>query len=226
MKLIVFDCDGTLADSQHAIFTAMTRAFEAHDLPPPDRASVLAVVGLSLEIAIAEVAGRSLTDGKIQPLAESYKLAFQHLRRDPNFHEPLFPGIRDLLARLAIRDDVLIGVATGKSMRGLRALLEREDLIKRFATLQTADNHASKPDPEMLVSAMNETGCEPDQTVMVGDTTFDMEMAKSAGVHALGVNWGYHPADILTHAGAIHMATTADEIETLSDALLKTKTAA
>lgn len=226
MKLVIFDCDGTLADSQHAIHAAMTRAFELHGLEPPPREAVLSVVGLSLDYAVMELLPAPRPPEDVHRMAQDYKLAFQDLRRDPAFTEPLFPGIRDLLDDLARRDDVLLGVATGKSNRGLKSLLEREGLARHFVTLQTADDHPSKPDPAMIEAAILETGAERGRTAMIGDTTFDVLMAREAGVHAIGVAWGYHPATQLEAAGAGRIATAASELATILDELFETDSAA
>src|SRR5690606_11825217 len=107
-----------------------------------------------------------------------------------------------LIETLAGRGDIVLGVATGKSRRGVAALFEREGLSDLFMTIQTADDHPSKPHPSMILKAMAETGCAPAETVMVRDTTFDIEMALSAGVGAVGVDWGYHPGEALIAAGA------------------------
>jgi phosphoglycolate phosphatase len=100
------------------------------------------------------------------------------------------------------REDLLLGMATGKSRRGVAAILERFGLVSHFVTVQTADTHPSKPDPSMLLKAMAETGVRPADTVMIGDTTFDIEMARAAGAGAIGVAWGYHPVVALEKAGA------------------------
>ncbi|MEO1282444.1 MAG: HAD-IA family hydrolase [Pseudomonadota bacterium] len=216
MKLVIFDCDGTLADSQHAIVTAMTQAFERHNREAPLRNDVLSVVGLSLHIAISDLLPDGTSDRDIDDLAQSYKNAFHDLRRDPTFHEPLYPGIKNLIEDLGAQDDVLLGVATGKSDRGLHTLLDREGVRDHFATLQTADHHPSKPDPAMIQAALNETGVDAKNAIMIGDTTFDVLMARAASVYALGVDWGYHPASDLIAAGAPRVATSADEIATIT----------
>lgn len=222
MNLVIFDCDGTLADSQHAIYAAMARAFEMHGLSAPGRDAVLSVVGLSLDLAVMELLPTPRPPEDVHRIAEDYKRAFHDLRRDPAFREPLFPGIRELLDDLARRDDVLLGVATGKSNRGLRSLLEREDLAGHFVTLQTADDHPSKPDPAMIQAAILETGVAPGRTTMVGDTTFDVVMARGAGVHAVGVSWGYHPAADLAAAGAPRIADEASELAAILEDLFQT----
>lgn len=209
MILVVFDCDGTLVDSQHAIGAAMTAAFLKGGRAVPPREAIRRVVGLSLETAVHRLVPDA-GDAEVRALAESYKSEFQKLRQRPDHDEPLFPGIRETLARLAGERDIVLGIATGKSMRGVAALLAREDLEGVFATVQTADTHPSKPHPAMLETAMREVGAERHRTVMIGDTTFDMEMAIRAGAQALGVAWGYHEIDELEAAGA-HAISHASE---------------
>jgi phosphoglycolate phosphatase len=202
LKLIVFDCDGTLVDSQHMIVSAMERAFAVHELVPLPREKILSVVGLSLSLAVSRLVP-NMDAARIDQLAEDYKSAFGDLRRDPDSHEPLYPGVREMLHQLAARDDVALGIATGKSRRGVAAILARENLGELFQTIQTADTHPSKPDPSMLITAMADAGSAPHDTIMIGDTTFDMDMARAAGVRAIGVSWGYHPSDALTAAHVI-----------------------
>lgn len=201
MRLVIFDCDGTIVDSQHAIVTAMEQAFGAAGMEAPARERVLDVVGLSL----IEAVGRLVPGAKrdlVASLADRYKLAFAELRARPEHHEPLFPGAREAIVSLAERDDVVLGIATGKSRRGVVALFDREGLHPYFATVQTADTHPSKPHPSMIEQAMAEAGVGREATVMVGDTTYDIEMARAAGVGAVAVSWGYHPAASLAGAGA------------------------
>ena len=105
---------------------------------------------------------------------------------------PPYAGIAEAVRTLAGRDDFVLGIATGKSRRGVARVLDREGWHGHFLTIQTADDHPSKPHPSMILRAMNETGAEPVSTLMVGDTSFDMEMARNANVGAVGVGWGYH----------------------------------
>ncbi len=201
MYLVVFDCDGTLVDSQNMIVAAMDRAFTSHGLPSPSRALVLSVVGLSLPQAFS-----ALVDGEetapVDSLSEAYKTAFREIRTDPAYHEPLYSGARETVERLHARDDVLLAIATGKARRGVDAVLSIHDLQGRFASIQTADDAPSKPHPGMIRQAMSETGVDEARTVVVGDTSYDMEMARAAGAHAVGVSWGYHPVAHLEAAGA------------------------
>lgn len=220
VKLVIFDCDGTLVDSQHAIVASMTDAFVAEGLTPPPREQVIGVVGLSLEIAVQRLVPEGSDLAHVDRLAEAYKAAFAARRRRPDHFEPLYDGVRETLERLAARDDVLLGIATGKSRRGVDAVLAREGLARFFSTVQTADTHPSKPHPSMLLTAMDEIGAAPADTVMIGDTTYDMEMAQGAGASAIGVSWGYHPSDALRAAGAHHVSADCAELERALDALM------
>ncbi|AIQ88822.1 MULTISPECIES: HAD-IA family hydrolase [Methylobacterium] len=212
MRLVVFDVDGTLVDSQHLIVAAQEVAFAENGLPAPGRREALSVVGLSLPQAFRRLVGE---DGPVAELSESYKQAYNRLRLDPAHEEPLFPGMADLLTRLHDRGDVLIGLATGKSRRGVDRLIAHHGWAEWFATTQSADDAPSKPDPTMLRQAISEAGCAPEATVMVGDTTFDIAMGVAAGATAIGVAWGYHPPDALYGAGAVTVVPTAAALEVL-----------
>lgn len=220
VKLVIFDCDGTLVDSQHVIVAAMTEAFQSEGLIAPDRDRVVGVVGLSLGIAVARLVPDGSDLDRVDRLTEAYKAAFSERRRRPDHAEPLYDGVREALERLAARDDVALGIATGKSRRGVDAVLEREGLTKLFTTIQTADTHPSKPNPSMIMSAMSDTAALPEDTVMIGDTTFDIEMAHGAGTTAIGVSWGYHPADALHAAGAHHVTADCGELERTLDQIM------
>ncbi len=200
---MIFDCDGTLVDSQHMICAAMRQAYEANNLSAPAREHLLAIVGLSLPDAFRRLAATvGGADHPVEALVTCYKDAFAALRSSVDHVEPLYPGARDIIDTLAGRCDTLLGIATGKSQRGVRAVLGRHGLADRFVTIQTADDAPSKPHPGMVLAAMRETGAAPTDTVVVGDTVFDLEMARAAGVRAIGVAWGYHPASALRAAGA------------------------
>jgi phosphoglycolate phosphatase len=200
MKLVIFDIDGTLVDSQHLICGAVHQAYDRHNLPKPARERVLSLVGLSLPDTFARLA-----DGAAHPidtLVEAYRDAFQTLRAQPNSMEPLYPGASEAVVRLAGRDDLTLGIATGKSMRGIQVVLGHYNLLPHFTAIQCADTAPSKPDPGMVQNAMRETGLSAGDTVLIGDSIYDMQMAKAAGVRAIGVAWGYHPPDDLIDAGA------------------------
>lgn len=201
LRLVVFDCDGTLVDSQFSILSAMHAAWGAHGLDgAPDIAAVRRIVGLPLLESIARLHPAG-TAADHDALVGFYKDAFFRQRQDPSHEEPLFPGTRSVLETLS-RQGYLLAVATGKSRRGLIATLERHGLLGLFDVLKTADDGPGKPNPDILLDAMGELGVAPQDTVMIGDTVFDIQMARQAGTYALGVDWGYHdPAELLA-AGA------------------------
>ena len=200
VSLILFDCDGTLVDSQHVIVETMNRTFRAEGMTPPLASATRSIVGLSLELAMDTLAPH-LDNDTHKRLAESYKEQFASLRLTEDFSEPMFEGADMVLEKLAGMD-ILLGVATGKSLRGLQMVLDHHQMRDRFVTLQTSDFHPSKPHPSMVETAIRETGATADATWLIGDTSFDMEMAVAAGVRPIGVAWGYHPADTLREAGA------------------------
>src|SRR5215470_7400854 len=134
MKLVIFDCDGTLVDSQNAILAAMQHAFSSLGLKTPSRAEVLGVIGLSLPQSFAVLAPEQ--PKRIQAeLAELYRSDFPGKRQLEAYHDPLFAGIGDVVAALGAREDVLLGIATGKSRRGVARLLAREGWEGHFATI-------------------------------------------------------------------------------------------
>ena len=210
-RLAVFDCDGTLVDGQAAICATMEEAFAAAGLPAPARPQIRRIVGLSLPQAMRQLAPDA-SESEHERLVDSYKTRFRARRSSGALDEPLFEGMAELILRLA-QDGWLLGVATGKSHRGLTACLTHHGLLDSFVTLQTADHHPSKPHPAMLEQALIEAGARADRAVMVGDTTFDMEMARAAGVRAIGVAWGYHEADELVAAGAANVAHDMPDLE-------------
>ncbi|NNK78187.1 MAG: HAD-IA family hydrolase [Litoreibacter sp.] len=216
VKLVVFDVDGTLIDSLAHIKGAMSQAFEAMGEPVPEEHEIRAIIGLSLPVAMDRLRP-GLGDAELHELVEGYKASFAHTRMNSPVEEtaPLFPGARAALERLSARDDILLGVATGKSRRGLDKMTEAHGLGHYFVTTQVADDHPSKPHPSMLEATLRETGAEAARAVMIGDTSFDLEMGRSAGFGTVGVNWGYHAPDAL---GAIahHMI---DDFKALDVAL-------
>jgi len=202
--LVVFDVDGTLVDSQDHIRAAMGAAFAANNLPAPPGARVLSIVGLSLPQAVATLAPE-LPPATRARVVEAYKASFMgHSGAEP---PALFPGAMAALDGLAGRGDVILGVATGKSRRGLDRLILGHGLKGRFQTCQVADDHPSKPHPAMLLAALSETGIPAERAVMVGDTTYDIDMARAASVASIGVRWGYHPPEALQAAGAASLIT-------------------
>ena len=199
-RLAVFDCDGTLVDSLESIVRSMATAFETHGFMAPSPADVRRVVGLPLQEAIARLGGL-LDESTVQAVRRTYSQYFFELRTSHAVSEPLYPGVAKALDGLE-SDGWLLGIATGKARRGLEATLKPHGLADRFVTKQTSDVAAGKPNPDMLIRAMAETGADAESTVMIGDTVFDIQMARNAGTWAVGVAWGYHEKDELSEAGA------------------------
>ena len=213
LRLVIFDIDGTLVDSQQFILGAMRRAFGEAGLPAPDDAATLGIVGLSLPEAM-----EALVPGLAAPerdrLAALYKQSFIALRAETGgeAQAQLYPGAREALARLD-RAGFLMSVATGKGRRGLAHVLESHRLAHLFIGTQTADDAPSKPHPAMVLQCLAATGVAPEQAVMVGDSSYDMEMARAAGIRAVGVGWGYHPPERLLAAGAERLVESYDGLD-------------
>jgi phosphoglycolate phosphatase len=212
-KLAIFDCDGTLVDSQANICLAMEHAFDEAGMVPPSRHATRRIVGLSLVEAMRVL----LPDAEAQvhsEMAERYKASYLVLRNNGLEHEPLYDGIAALLSSMD-ESGWLLGVATGKSDRGLERCLDHHGIKGLFVTLQTADRHPSKPHPAMVYQALADAGVEAKDAVVIGDTVYDIHMGKAAGTRTIGVNWGYHPVDELRGAGADAIAETMDELEAI-----------
>ncbi|MGE4248584.1 MAG: HAD-IA family hydrolase [Parvibaculaceae bacterium] len=212
MKLALFDVDGTLMDSQTMIIASLTAAFTAEGLPTPSRSEMLGIVGLSLVNAMA-VLRPAEEAARHERLAQAYKEAFWSYRANRSYPELPFDGAFDLLRRLQARGDVLIGVATGKAQRGVRHIIDQFGLEGVFATIQTSDDAPSKPHPDMILQAMREVGAEAEDTVMIGDAVFDIEMAHAAGVRPIAVSWGFQPRAVLEAAKPYAIVNDFNELE-------------
>ncbi|QDH34106.1 HAD-IA family hydrolase [Porphyrobacter sp. YT40] len=218
MKLAVFDCDGTLVDGQADVCWAMARAFARAGLPAPTDHAVRRIVGLSLPAAVRALAP-ALSDEQNHAVTEFYRSSFRARREEGLLDEPLYDGIAEMLRALHAGGWQL-AVATGKSDRGLAACLASHGSADLFVSLQTADRHPSKPHPAMLEAALFEAGANAQEAVMIGDTSFDMAMARSIGVAAIGVEWGYHqPAELIASGAARVVATAADLAAALEETL-------
>jgi phosphoglycolate phosphatase len=213
-KLAIFDCDGTLVDSGATIYDALAETFGRHrmDLPPPGECR--RVIGLSLTEAMAALVPDACESDHHQ-LVATFRSCFFEARQQGRVEEPLYDGIVGLLDDLEA-DGWLLAVATGKSDRGLRHCMERHGLHARFVSLQTADRHPSKPSPLMALAAMADAGARREDTVVIGDTSFDMAMALAAGAWPIGVGWGYHEPEELIAAGARSVALDPAEISKLA----------
>ncbi|MDP3526036.1 MAG: HAD-IA family hydrolase [Hoeflea sp.] len=214
MKLALFDCDGTIVDSAAIIHACMERTFDDFGIARPGLDHTKSIIGLTLDIAIAQMLSRPL-DPEIAAMTARYKEHFMLYREAGGALEPVYDGLMDLIAGLAARDDVILGVVTGKSRRGLDAILAHHGLTSSFFTTRTADDCPSKPHPAMVLECCAEAGVPPAQTFVIGDAVYDMQMAVSAGASAIGVSWGYGPVDALKAAGASRVVNHADEIAAL-----------
>lgn len=199
-QLAVFDCDGTLVDSQHIIVAAMQAAFAAHGLAEPDAAAIRRQVGLHVPDAVRNLVP-DVAEGTVAAVGTAFVEAGRSLRDAQAHDELLFPGVIEVLEHLAARD-VLLAIATGKSRRGLERTLKEHGLGGHFIILKTSDDGPGKPHPAILMDAIAEAGSSPQTAVMIGDTVYDIAMARSAGAFAVGVGWGYHEPDELSAAGA------------------------
>lgn len=223
LRLVIFDVDGTLVDSQAAIVAAMEAAFAAQRMAVPPRAAILSIVGLSLDHAMLRLVPEAGADTRAR-LVEGYKQAYHDQRLAQGAaHSPLFPGALGLLETLHAQPETLLAVATGKSRRGLDALIESHGLGRFFVSRQVADDHPSKPHPSMIHAALADTGVEAVDAAMIGDTSFDMEMARAAGVAGVGVGWGYHPVSALVPV-ARRVVLRFDEVTPALDAIWKERT--
>ena len=210
LRLVIFDVDGTLVDSQATIIKSMQTAFDGVGLTCPPRERILSIVGLSLDGAMMRLAPEG---ADVDGLVEGYKAAYADLRAKGGATETyLYDGIAELITDLSAIDHVLLGLATGKSRRGVEMLLETQNWRGVFHTTQSADEHPSKPHPSMIYRAMEDVGTDAAQTMMIGDTSFDLDMAAAAGVTGIGVSWGYHDLHGLKRAEPI--AATIEELRT------------
>lgn len=200
MRLIVFDLDGTLVDSHAFITRNLAETFVAEGLTPPTPEEGRNIIGLSLPEAMKRLSGGD--EALIDRLVDRYRTLYHARVSDGSTEEGLYPGALEVIRALHAQPDTLLGVATGKALRGVHRILGLHGIAELFITLQTPDHNPSKPHPGMLQTAMVETGAAPAETLMIGDTTYDIEMARAAGTLALGVSWGSHPTELLLQTGA------------------------
>jgi len=220
-RLVIFDVDGTLIDSQAFILAAMRRAFAAAQMPAPADSATLGIVGLSLPEAM-EVLVPGIGSLQRDHLAQLYRESFLALREESGgeAHSPFYPGARDALTRL---DGAgwLLSIATGKARRGLDHMLDSHGLRHLFVGTQSSDDAPSKPHPGMVLNCLAATGTQTHRTVVVGDTEFDMAMARAAGARAVGVGWGYHGPDRLLTGGAEAIVEDFAALDAVLDAMLE-----
>ncbi|KKB11211.1 hypothetical protein VE25_14070 [Devosia geojensis] len=209
--LVMFDMDGTLIDTQALICEHAAATFIGAGLKAPTPEEVRRIIGLSLPVAIGRLLG-SDDQRLIDRLVEDYRQRYRASLVNGSDREGLFPGARESLDELRAEPEYLLGIATGKGLSGVNRILDLHGLSGHFTTLQTPDHNPSKPHPGMILRAMEETGAATAETVMVGDTVFDIELGRAAGVATIGVTWGYHdPAELIT-AGADAMIDRFEDL--------------
>jgi phosphoglycolate phosphatase len=219
MDLVIFDLDGTLIDSEAIILESQRETFASCGYVHPGREAGLGVIGLTLDIALMRLAGLERPD---EALTATYREVFGRMRReaeagDPALDEPLYPGVAAMLAELASRPGLSLGIATGKSRRGAESIIERHGWDGMFASIQTADDAPSKPHPGMILQALARTGARAQHSAMVGDSSFDIEMAVAAGIVPVAVSWGFQPVETLVALGARHVLPDAAALPGLLD---------
>jgi phosphoglycolate phosphatase len=198
LRLLVFDWDGTLMDSVGSIVACTQQALADLGWGPVADQSIRTTIGLGLREALAGLMPEA-TDACYERLLERYRHHWHGGHRDQPF---LFPGVPAMLAELK-ESGFLLAVATGKSRRGLDYALAQSDLSGFFDATRTADEAFSKPHPQMLLDILEELGARPGEAVMVGDTTYDLEMARNGGTASIGVCSGSHSRDELLGSGPL-----------------------
>lgn len=199
-RLALFDFDGTLVDSLGLIVRTFHAAFEENGLPPPDASAIQETVGLPLAVSVRRLRP-DLPVAVAEAVVETYLGLYAEGQRTAAGHPPLFDGASDALDGLEAAGWWL-GIVTGKSRRGLMGTLEHMGIRDRFVTLHSADDGPGKPLPDPALAAAAAVGVAPSDCVVIGDTVYDIAMAKAAKMAAIGVSWGYHAPDALTGAGA------------------------
>ena len=205
-RFVVFDWDGTLADSTALIAAAIQQACRDIGEPVPDDTTARYVIGLGLGDALRHVAP-GLAPERRRDLAIRYR--HHYLTGDPQI--PLFAGAREMLDRLN-ETGHLLGVATGKTRVGLNRALDQQGIANRFVATRCADEGFPKPNPDMLLHLMDRVGADPRETLMVGDTTHDVELARNAGVGAVAVSYGAHAAAGLAQCDPLALVHSIDEL--------------
>lgn len=207
LNLLVFDWDGTLMDSEARIVACMQAAIEDLGLEPRAVSSIRNIIGLGLHEAIS-----TLYPGSDTALHESVtdRYRYHFLSANPTRSE-LFPGAEETVRELS-EAGFLLAVATGKGRRGLDMVLEETGLGQYFLATRCADETFSKPHPQMLDELMDELGAEPGETLMIGDTEYDMQMAANACTHALAVSYGVHEKERLLRHQPLHCLDAIGEL--------------
>lgn len=199
-QCVVFDWDGTLMDSIQKIVECLQAAAQDVGLPVPSRNAAKNIIGLGLHESMLAVFG-DITEAKIAELVDRYKFHFLDKNQTK---QPLYPAVRSGLTALDETGAALC-VATGKARRGLDRVMKQENLESFFMYTRCADESRSKPHPQMLLDILEYTALNPEKVLMVGDTSYDMEMAVGASIDAIGIAHGAHSQLELSSSGANHV---------------------
>ena len=218
MRLIIFDCDGTLLDSQASIMRGIEIAWNNMGLTPPKLSDVLSIVGLSIEDSI-KVLEPSLTGEKHQQACDELLKAFEYVNKNELDDEELYPNVIETLNKIKTNNSFL-AILTGKGRLGLDTTLKKYQMGDLFAVTKTADCGAGKPNPQTMLDIIYETGVDKENTVMIGDTSYDILTAKNAGVKSIGVSFGYHSVDELKASGADKIVDNFSELPNAIDELI------
>ncbi len=220
LKLAAFDLDGTLLNSIPSIVSGVQACWGSLGFPAVTDDEIRNIIGLPWEQSI-QMLLPGAGDREIGMIRAYYSEVVQGTREAPERPpETLFPGIVELLD--ALEDDgYVLAIVTSRTNRRLEDLLADNGVGGRFVSIKSADQGPGKPNPFLLNEAMRETGVDAADTVMIGDTTYDVLTARNAGTGAIGVTWGVHPAHELEGAGAHHIADEVDELVNYIDRLIE-----
>jgi phosphoglycolate phosphatase len=218
LRLAIFDLDGTIIDSRNNIVRAVADTAKVCGLTLPAAEMMPRVIGLELDEALLTLFPE-VPPANIAPVRHAFGECFVRYRTESDYREPLFEGALDVFDTLSAAGFVL-AIATGKARRGVDYFLDQHGLNERFVSIQTPDTAPGKPHPAMVLQAMAETGARPEGTVMIGDTTYDIAMARAAQAGAIGVSWGNHAGHELTAAGAHTLIDRMTDLHQAVDRLI------
>lgn len=210
-KLVLFDVDGTLLDSRIDKINCVTELFQKHGLAVPSAEEILGATGLTLDKYYTRLLGPDHAHLTAQ-LCDDHNARKASEQAAGRGLDPLFEGARYVLDQLKARDGIILGIATGKSTSGVNYMLSGNEILNYFEVIETADTALSKPDPTMLTQAREAVNMPAEHTVLIGDAQIDMHMAHNAGVHCVGVSWGFHSVEQLKAAGAEVIAENWDAL--------------
>lgn len=214
MALFIFDYDGTLSDTIAVICDCMREAFEKENLSPPSDMETRQIIGITLEKAIAILLKDRENPVLVEKITAHYKNIYRYKRENNLLEDGLFSGVKEILKEIEAAEHIT-AIATGKSWKGLEAEVTRHDIRHHFVALECADFHPSKPHPSMILKILDETGTSPSDAYMIGDSIYDIEMAKAASVTPIGVSWGAHDPQKLKEAGAKMILRQMRDLEIL-----------